>query len=59
MPRISKKAGLSKVYTCHCVRASTVTTLFLSGIDTRKICSITKHKNEASLSSYVKDMSTE
>ena len=51
MPRISKKAGLSKVYTCHCVRASTVTTLFHSGIDTRRICSITKHKNEASLMS--------
>ena len=38
MQTISKKAGLSQVYTCHSVRASTITTLFQEDIE---ICIIT------------------
>ena len=53
MPKISKKAGLSQVYTAHCVRASTVTRLHQAGIDAKQICAITKHKNEQSLTSYL------
>ncbi|EDO42665.1 predicted protein [Nematostella vectensis] len=58
MPKISQKAGLSKVYTAHCVRASTITSLHQAGVDAKQICGITKHKNEQSLSSYIKDSSS-
>ena len=59
MQRISKKAGLSETYSCHSVRASTVTTLGHAGVESRLICGITKHKNEASLKHYVSEMSTD
>ncbi len=58
MPKISKKAGLSHVYTAHCVRASTITSLHQAGVDAKQICAITKHKNEQSLNSYIKDSSS-
>ena len=57
MQRISKKAGLSEIYTCHSVRASTVTNLGHAGVDPGKICKITKHKNEASLKPYLTNLS--
>ena len=57
MPNISKKAGLSITYTCHCVRASTITTLLESGVDPAIIVQITKHKNVSSLQHYVSDLS--
>ena len=44
MERISIKAELSEPYKNHCIRASTVTSLFQRGVDARKICAITKHK---------------
>ena len=59
MKEISRKAGLSKSYTNHCVRASTVTHLYQAGVDTQQICSITKHKNEATLSHYISASSDE
>ena len=43
MKNISNRAGLSKVYTNQCVRASTVTHLYQAGVDAHQICSITKH----------------
>ena len=57
MPKISKKAGLSQVYTAHCVRASTIPRLHQAGVEAKQICAITKHKNEQSLTSYIKDSS--
>ena len=45
MERISIKAELSEWYTNHCIRASTVTSLFQRVVDARKICAITKHKD--------------
>ena len=57
MPNLSKKAGLSHTYTCHCVRASTITTLLESGVDPAIIIQITKHKNVSSLQHYVSDLS--
>ena len=57
MPKISKKAGLSQVYTAHCVRPSTITRLHLAGVDAKQICAITKLKNEQSLTSFIKDSS--
>ena len=57
MTNISKKAGLSTTYTCHCVRASTITTLLESGVDPTVIVQITKHKNVSSLQHYVSGLS--
>ena len=59
MKEISKKAGLSQIYTSHCVRASTVTHLYQAGVDTQQICTITKHKNESTLSHYISSTSDE
>ena len=52
MERISLKATLSQRYTNHCVRASTITTLYQQGIDVKQICAITKHRDERSLKHY-------
>ncbi len=59
MQRISKKASLSKIYTCHSVRSSTITTLFQAGISVEKIAYLTGHKNVSSLKHYVSGMSSE
>ena len=53
MPTLLRKAGLSQVYTNHCVRASTVTALHKAGIEGQRICQLMKHKNENSLADYV------
>ena len=58
MPTLSRKAGLSQVYTNRCVRASTVTVLHKAGIEWRRICQPTKHKNESSLAHYVSGSSS-
>ena len=58
MQNISKKADLSQVYTAHCLRASTVTSLHLAGVQPKQICSITKHRNEQSLAPYIHDSSS-
>ena len=59
MQCISKKSGLSCTYTCHSVRASTITTLFQAGVSPQSIISITKHKNTSSLTHYIEDLSTD
>ena len=59
MERLSVKAELSQRYTNHCVRASAVTHLFQRGVDTKKICSITKHKDERSLTHYINQTTSE
>ena len=53
MQRISKKCGLNKIYTCHSVRVSTITTLFQAGVPSQEIVTITKHKRESSLTPYI------
>ena len=57
MERISIKAELSERYTNHCICASTFTSLFQfqHGADARKICAITKHKDERSLTHYINE----
>jgi hypothetical protein len=55
MKTMSIEAGLSQVYTNHCLRATTSTVLAHAGFDTRNICSVTGHKNIQSLDSYVKE----
>lgn len=59
MQNISKKAGLSREYTNHCVRASTVTALYQAGVDSHQICLLTKHKNENSLKHYINGSTSE
>jgi len=50
--KISKAAKLSKVYTNHCVRSTAITLWSQAGIEDRKICHISGHKNPASLRHY-------
>jgi hypothetical protein len=57
MKTISKEAKLSEIYTNHCLRATTSTILSDAGIENRKICAVTGHKNETSLQSYIKQPS--
>lgn len=50
---ISKAAGLSLTYTNHCVQAITATVLAHSGVSHPGIMSVTGHRNEKSIQSYV------
>jgi hypothetical protein len=59
MKTISKEAQLSELYTNHCLRATTSTILSHAGFESRNICSVTGHKNESSLKSYIKEPSLE
>ena len=54
--KISRKTGLSKVYTAHYLRASTTPSLHQGGVDAKQIRAITKHK-KFSLTFYVKGSS--
>ena len=65
MKTISEKAGCSLIYTCHSLRATTVTVLDEAGVAGRDIMAVTGHKSESSLKHYVRtsnakkqDMST-
>ena len=57
MKNVSKDAGLSKIYTNHSVRATTVNLLTHCGVPDKEIMRITGHKCEASLSFYNADLS--
>ena len=52
MARISEHAQLSRRYTNHCLRATTVTLLDEAGAEGRHIVAITQHTSTASLASY-------
>ena len=54
MRRISESAGLSRVYTNHCLRATSITALQKAGFSDRMICSVSGHKNPTSLQAYKK-----
>ena len=53
MQELSTVASLSQVYTAHCIRATSISTLFQAGVSAKQICELTKHKNETSLNSYI------
>ena len=53
MRELSVSAGLSAMYTNHCLRATCVTVLHHQGYKGREICSVTGHRQESSLNPYV------
>ena len=53
MKTISKKAGLSKLYTNHCLRVTSVTVLSRNDVCAENICSVTGHQNVDSVRAYV------
>lgn len=53
MKTISQSAGLSKVYTNHCVRATTITVLLNAGVDTNHIRARTGHRTVEGLQPYI------
>ncbi|XP_062607573.1 uncharacterized protein LOC134269398 [Saccostrea cucullata] len=57
MKNLSKSAGLTKEYTNHCIRSTTITLLNNCGFESRHIATISGHRNEASLASYCYDTS--
>ena len=52
MKSMSSEAGLSRVYTNHCLRATCVTTLDKQGLEARHIMKVSGHKSETSIRSY-------
>ncbi|CAB4010182.1 Transposable element P transposase, partial [Paramuricea clavata] len=58
MKDISTAAGLSKIYTNHCVRATSITLWSNAGLTNRHIMSISGHRNEQSLQHYNRRPST-
>ena len=59
MSKISIKAGLSEVHTCHSLRATLITQLMEAGWHPLKITAITKHRDTRSLKHYYSDISHE
>lgn len=58
MKNISSAAGLSQIYTNHCVRATSITLWSNAGLTNRHIMSISGHRNEQSLLHYNQRPST-
>ena len=52
MQRISKDAGLSQIYTNHCIRATVITSLDHAGVEGRHIQQVSGHKSISSLQHY-------
>ena len=57
MKEISKEAGLSQMYTNHCIRATAITALNEAGCDSRTIMTLSGHRNESSIKHYCRDAS--
>ncbi|XP_021359161.1 uncharacterized protein LOC110454115 [Mizuhopecten yessoensis] len=53
MQKLSQDHNLSKRYTNHSVRATSITTLDHNGVEARHIMSVSGHKNENSIRSYI------
>ena len=59
MKLISESAALSFSYTNHCLRATSITHMKRCGVEDRKICTVTGHKNVNSLAAYDRVTSAE
>ena len=51
---ISQKAGCSKVYTNHCIRATCISSLDSAGFESRDIMTVSGHRSASSLKHYSK-----
>ena len=49
---LSTEAGLSRTYTNHCLRATSITVLDRSGLEARHIMSVSGHQSETSIRRY-------
>ena len=56
LSEISKKAGLSKVYTNSCMRPTVVTELLKAGYDSRQVMTFTGHKTTAMVQHYSRQL---
>ena len=52
MKRLSQEAQLETVYTNHCLRATAIRHMKQSGVEDRKIATVSGHKNLSSLQAY-------
>ena len=59
MVEISKRSQLSRTYTNHCIRATTISALSHTGVEARHIMTVSGHRNETSVKSYVRDTTSE
>lgn len=59
MSELSKFANLSEMYTNHCIRATAITALSNAGFEARQIMTISGHRNESSVRSYVQDTTSD
>ena len=59
MPQISSQAKLSRIYTNHCIRATSITCLSASGVDATDIIGLTGHKTSQSLIPYQRKVGDE
>ena len=57
MKEMSSDAVLSRSYTNHSIRATTIVGLNDAGVGDRIICSLSGHRNQSSIQSYCKDAS--
>ncbi|CAC5384014.1 unnamed protein product [Mytilus coruscus] len=57
MPEISERAKLSRRYTNHSIRATSITAMDEAGIEARHIMRASGHRSEASIHSYSKRLS--
>lgn len=56
MKNISKDAGLSCIYTNHCIRVTTISNLSRQGYSAEEISSVSGHKNASSVQRYVRKL---
>ena len=59
MPNISREASLSRMYTNHCIRATSITVLSANGVDATDIIGVTGHKTIQSLLPYQRKVGDE
>ena len=59
MVEILKRAQLSRIYTNHCIRATTISALSHAGFEARHIMTASGHRNETSVKNYVRDTTSE